>query len=220
VSFEVAHGPALRLTPPSLHPSVPPYATISMLRCPESPLGRFTLAQVRLVVRAGIRPRGLLLGAYCDVPAVAAALREGWGFDVHVADVKLLSRHDAVRGHVIVDGVAVLEMESADNEPVGLGDLTLLDNLHVVRILEPDAREPKGAIVQIDPEWSVHNADRGHPVLRTFDPDAFGGQGLLELTSPVSAITCSADVELTRPRFAIDLRQPAIESSRKLAHAV
>src|SRR5262249_12015883 len=53
--FEVIEGPAEWLIPPALHPSIPPYAALSVARFPTSPVGPFALAQVRLVVRAGIR---------------------------------------------------------------------------------------------------------------------------------------------------------------------
>ena len=82
VSYEVAEGPALDLTPPGLHPSIPPYATFSVCRVPESPVGPFTLAMVRLIVRAGIRPRGLLIKGFVDTDAAADGLRRGWGYDV------------------------------------------------------------------------------------------------------------------------------------------
>lgn len=217
LSYEVEHRGAQRLTPPSVHPSVPPYATLSALRCPESPLGAFTLAQVRLVVRAGIRPRALLLGAYCSSAPVAAALGAGWGWAVQTADVTFSARHDSVRSTVVVDGETVLEIESADNEPVGLADLTLLDNLHLVRLVEPGVAQPVGAIVQVDPIHTLTTVDRGRPVLRTFEPDAFGCRGHLRLTSAVTAITCRADIQLPRPRFALDTRVPALQSSRRLS---
>ena len=49
VNWEVEHEPALSLTPPSLHPSIPPYVAVFAGRYPESPVGPFTLAQMRLV---------------------------------------------------------------------------------------------------------------------------------------------------------------------------
>src|SRR5438876_2276346 len=64
LSFEVTEEPADWLIPPALNPSIPPYATLSVARFPQSPVGPFALAQVRLVARAGIRPRGYLLGRY------------------------------------------------------------------------------------------------------------------------------------------------------------
>ncbi len=80
LAFEVVEGPAEWLIPPALHPSIPPYVTLSVARFPTSPAGPFALAQVRLVVRAGIRPRAYLLGAYTNSAQAAAELRARWGF--------------------------------------------------------------------------------------------------------------------------------------------
>ena len=40
------------------------------------------------------------------------------------------------------------------------------DNLHLVRLGEP----PEGAILQIDPEYAIHKADRAVPRLRCPTP--------------------------------------------------
>ena len=58
INWEVDDAGALDLTPPSLHPSIPPFASFFAGHFPESPVGPFSIVQVRLVVRAGIRPRG------------------------------------------------------------------------------------------------------------------------------------------------------------------
>src|SRR5215207_572630 len=97
VNWEVEDEPALELTPPALHPSVPSYASFFGVRFPTSPVGPFTLAQVRLVVRAGIRPRGLCLGAVVDTAEAADALRQHWGYPVQQGDVTFTSRRDQFR---------------------------------------------------------------------------------------------------------------------------
>ena len=68
VNWEVEDGPALDLTPPALHPSIPPYLAAFAGRYPDSPVGAFSLVQLRLVVRAGIRPRAYCLGAVAISP--------------------------------------------------------------------------------------------------------------------------------------------------------
>src|SRR5687767_10050242 len=51
------------LLPRAMHPAVPSYVTFFVTRYPESPIGEFLLAQLRLMGRAGAHPRGFLLGA-------------------------------------------------------------------------------------------------------------------------------------------------------------
>src|SRR3954469_24181561 len=104
INWEVEDGAALALTPPSLHPSIPPFASFFAGHFPESPEGPFSIVQVRLVVRAGIRPRALCLRAVCDSAPVVAALREHWGYPVQRGPVVASSRHDQVHFAASVDG--------------------------------------------------------------------------------------------------------------------
>lgn len=209
VSYEVAEGPALSVTPPGLHPSIPPYATFSVCRFPESPVGPFSLAIVRLIVRAGIRPRGLLIKAFADSAAAADALRSGWGYDVSVANVALSRRHDQIRGTVVVDDEVALEAILEDPEPVGGGDLELFDNLHLVNAADGPL------LVQVDPTYEYRTADRGGAGLPIFRADALGIDGI-DPVYGVIAVACVADMELGAPRFVIDPTVPAVQGTRRL----
>ncbi len=211
VSFEVDEEPALAVTPPALHPSIPPYATFSVLHFPSSPHGPFTLAMVRLIVRAGIRPRGLLLGSWTDNGAAADGLAAGWGYRVGVAEVNFLRRYGSIRGVVAIDGDVALDLSLEDPEPVAPGDLELFDNLHLTNL---DGQDP--VIVQVDPTYEYSSADRGRAELATFDPDALGIAGL-DPVYPVVAVACRADLQLDAPRFVMDPVKPAIEGTRRLA---
>lgn len=215
VSYEVAEGPALAVTPPGLHPSIPPYATFSVCRFPESPVGPFTLAMVRLVVRAGIRPRGLLMKAFTDSPAAADGLRRGWGYDVSVADVSLSRRHDRITGSVLIDGVVAMEAILDDPEPVAGSDLELFDNLHLVTMAGDGAEPGEPLIVQVDPGYTFDTADRGGARLEHFDAAALDIVGI-EPVYAVVAVACRADMTLAPPRFVIDPTRPAVQGTRRL----
>ncbi|MFV0257954.1 MAG: acetoacetate decarboxylase family protein [Acidimicrobiales bacterium] len=210
VSYEVEDAPALAVTPPALHPSIPPYVTFSYGQYPESPHGPFTLAMVRLIVRAGIRPRGLLLGSWCDNPAAAEALRTGWGYRVDVAEVSLTRRYGAHRGVVTIDGEVALDAAMLDPEPIVPGDLELFDNLHLTNL---EGADP--VIVQVDPGYQYHRADRGDPELAVFDAGRLGISGIVP-NYAVVGVGCSADVELGAPRFVIDPEEAAVKSTRRL----
>ncbi len=213
VSYEVAEGPALAITPPALHPSIPPYATFSVCRFPESPAGPFTLAMVRLVVRAGIRPRGLLVKAFTDSEAAADGLRRGWGYDVSVADVALSRRHNHITGTVAIDGQPALAAILDDPQPVAGSDLELFDNLHLVNQADGDA-----LIVQVDPGYEYHTADRGRARLEAYEPERLGTTGI-DPVYAVVAVACTADMELAAPRFVIDPARPAVQGTRRLERA-
>ena len=209
VSFEVDEAASLAVTPPGLHPSIPPYATFSVVRFPESPVGEFSLAMVRLIVRAGIRPRGLLIKAFASSAAAADGLRGGWGYDVSVADVVLSRRHDQIRGTVSIDGELALEAVLEDPEPVGGADLELFDNLHLVNA------DDGPLLVQVDPTYEYRTADRGGAGLPVFRANALGIDGI-DPVYGVVGVACVADMELGPPRFVIDPTVPAIQGTRRL----
>ena len=214
LSFEVVEELAEWLAAPALHPSIPPYATLSVARFPDSPVGPYALAQVRLVVRAGIRPRAYMIGAYTDSEQAVAALRMRWGFPLELATVSLQARHDRVIGRVERDGRTILDMEAENPEHISGSDVTYIDSLHLVRVNE--GGEEKPLIVQVDPEYIFHAAQRGIPHLKTLDAAAWGAGDRLRCTNPMTATFTRCDTDLPRLRFALDPSLPALQGSRKL----
>ena len=212
VNWEVLHDPSLALTPPALHPSIPPYVAAFAMRVPDSPVGPFTLAQMRLVVRAGIRPRGYCLGAVCDSEAATEALREGWGYPVQVGDVRLAVRHDRVSCTASIDGRELMEVAVGDPEPINGADLLPFDNLHLIRL----GAGAEGAIVQVNPEYAIHGADRGRPILRLPDPAALGMAGGIRLTMAMTGFTFRADTTLPAVRFLMDPVRLAVQGTRRV----
>jgi hypothetical protein len=210
VSYEVREDPALAVTPPALHPSIPPYTTFSVLRCPESPVGPFHLAMVRLIVRAGIRPRGLLMAAFTDCDEAAEALSHGWGYKISTAEVSYHRRHNRIRGTVAVDGRIALDVSLIDPEPIAGADLELFDNLHLTNVAGEDP-----VIVQVDPTYVYRSADRGSAELTTFDAGALGVEGI-DPVYRLIAVACQADIELAAPRFVMDPALPAFQGTRRL----
>jgi hypothetical protein len=215
INWEVEDESALALTPPSLHPSIPPFASFFGCDFPESPVGRFSLVQVRLVVRAGIRPRGLCLGVVCDSPAAVEALRDHWGYPVQLGEVEVAGRHDQVRFTAALAGRTVVDLAVHTADVINGGDLMTFDNLHLVRFSDGDGDEAK--LVQVDPEYTIQQADRGRPTVSLPDPSALGMGGNLRLASPIIGFTFRADTDLVPVRFAIDAVAPAITSTRRVA---
>lgn len=215
VSYEVTEAPALAVTPPACHPSIPPYATFSVIEFPESPNGPFNLAMVRLIVRAGIRPRGFLLGAYTANEAAAKGLAEGWGYRVKVADVAFSRRYESIRGTVTIGGAVALDVSLLDPEPVAGGDLELFDNLHLTNLSGQPEGTTSRVIVQVDPTYEYSKAERGRAELTAMDPEALGISGLVP-NYRVVAVACQADIELAAPRFVMDPTMPAVKGTRRV----
>ncbi len=215
VNWEVDDAAAMELTPPACHPSIPPFASFVAGRYPDTPVGPFNLAQVRLVVRAGIRPRALCLGAVCDNAEATEALRSHWGFPVVHGEVDVSLRHDRLRVSATVDGKDVLEITLPGSEAIGGSDLMTFDNLNLVRLGEPAV----GTILQVDPEFAIHKAERSVPHVRLPDPEALGMRGRLKLTAPIVGFWCKADTDMVPVRFVMDPSVPALQGSRKVDRA-
>src|SRR5437867_10814890 len=79
LTFEIDDRQMTAALPPALYPTIPPVAYFSVAAYPESPIGPFALAQVRVGCRASALPRGFLLRAYSDSPAACDALGRRWG---------------------------------------------------------------------------------------------------------------------------------------------
>ncbi|MFV0306528.1 MAG: acetoacetate decarboxylase family protein [Desertimonas sp.] len=215
INWEVDAAGALELTPAALHPSIPPYASFFGCRFLDSPVGPFSLVQIRLVVRAGVRPRGLVLGAVCDSAAAVDALRRHWGYPVRLGDVEVAQRHDQVRFTAALDGDVIADLAVHTADVINGSDLMTFDNLHLARIGDDDTP----TLVQIDPEYTIHQADRGRPTVSLPDPSALGMDGRLRLGDPIIGFTFRADSDLVPVRFTIDPTRPAIAGTRRVTPA-
>jgi len=86
-TFELA-GPGVEsLFPPGLHPTLPVLAVFAFWRADAGPLGAFTLAQLRLSCRSGVRPRQLLVASFVAGEPAREALNADFGFGARPAQV-------------------------------------------------------------------------------------------------------------------------------------
>jgi hypothetical protein len=196
VVWEVWGEARAAVLPPGLHPVTPAAITWSWLRAPESVVGPFTLAQVRVLCRSGVRGRGFHVSGFVDNPDAAELLASRWGYRLAVADiVSLARRYHGTRGHVVVPGRrTVLDCGLAFPQPLSGDDLQYTDTMHL-------AHTPLGLrLLQVECDYRFGHADRGRPVLGGFDPEAWG-QPLLRPSYPVSASSAAADVSILPVRF-------------------
>ena len=100
-----------------------------------------------------------------------------------------------------------------DPEPIAGADIELFDNLHLTNVADSDP-----VIVQVDPGYTYHSADRGRAELSVFDADTLGVDGI-EPDYRVVAVACTADLELAAPRFVLDPTTPAVQGTKRLAAA-
>jgi hypothetical protein len=212
VLFEVPRD-SQTLLPPALHPAVPAYAVFAVTRYPESPVGPFTLGAVRLAARAGAHPRGYVLGAVASTAEAAAALRAGWGLPVTQGEVSLVRRHDRITGRVVRDGATILDCALLDPEPIAGGDVQYINWVTLVQA--PLDGSSATLLIQVDPKYTIHKAERGRPALAGFDAAAWNADAIRPLNPIVATVTLS-DTDLPRIRFVMEPREPVYKGTRRI----
>ena len=197
--FELPYAVREALLPPSLHPNTPPLLTVLVWSCPESPWGPFSLAQLRVGCRSGVRTRGFLLGAAVDNPEAAAALAAGWGLATRPGTVRLHRGYDAstVDAAFADAGAAdapALALRLSDPEPLGLDDVQFSGTL-------TPAELPRGLrLVQFEPDYDVRRSERVIPRLECLDAAAWGDARAVP-RGRVGASLTAATITLTPVRF-------------------
>jgi hypothetical protein len=201
------------LLPRAMHPAVPRYVTLWATSYPQSPVGPFRLAQLRIMSRAGAHPRGFVTAAVATTAEAVAALRERWGFPAALGAVVLKRYHDQVRATVTRDGAVVLEAALLDPETISGGDVQYIHSVTLARVAHDGAAGPR--LIQVDPRYTFHRAERGRPAAYTFDAAAWNVPGA-GLDHPISATAVTCDTDLPRIRFLMDPDVPVIRGTVKI----
>jgi hypothetical protein len=193
-TFEMRWAARQVTLPPGLHPTNPPIVVFLAWRVPEGPWGPFSLAQVRVGCRSGVRPRGLVAGCVNDNPVAAAALAAGWGLAGRPGTVELRRGYDAVELEVVVDGTVALGLVGRHPDPLSPADVQYT-------VTMAPAHTPKGLrLVQVEPEYTLARVERLRVRLSDFDPGGWADEALIPSTA-VSATIGVGDVTLPRLRF-------------------
>jgi hypothetical protein len=214
IHMEIDDDPADALIPKTMHPAIPMYAIFNVMHAPNSEWGPFTIAEVRAAGRTGVRPRGFVLRSYIDNEDAAKALTSRWGFPVAKADVALRVLHDRITGRVKLGGKVVYEVEEQDRDSISGNDIQYIASMHLAH----SKVDNKLVVVQVDPEYVFHKAERGKPRVVTLDPEAFGATAKsLNVMGAISASFTTADITLPKVRYICNPDVPAMQGTTKVA---
>lgn len=194
-AFEMPATAREAVLPAGLHPTNPPLLVVVAWRVEESPWGPFSLAQLRVSCRSGVRPRGLVVGCAVDRAQVVDVLRATWGLPARVADVDFARRYDRV--DLVVGsgaGDTALSLVAQDPDPLAIGDVQYT----VTMTLAVTPRGPR--LVQLEPEYALDRVERVRPRLVAFD-SGWWGDPLLMPVHPVAATIAVGSITLPRLRF-------------------
>jgi len=214
IHYEIDNDTVEDLIPVTMRPAIPAYAIFNVTKYPDSPAGPFSIAEVRVGSRAGVRPRGFVLRSYVSTEAAANELSQRWGYPAVVGKVYLRAYHDRVVANVTTaEGKKALDMEMIDREFISGNDIQYISSMHLARNKE----DGKLVVVQVDPEWVLHRAERGRPHIISVDSQSWGAGDMLRADYPISASFSTSDVTLSKVRYFCDPAQDAFKGTTSVA---
>jgi hypothetical protein len=78
-----------------------------------------------------------------------------------------------------------------------------------------DGERTTPLLVQIDPHYTLHKAERGRPRLYRFERAAWNAESLAPL-HPIAASFTACDTDLPQIRFVMDANVPVTQGTRKI----
>lgn len=199
---EIDDDPADALVPPSLRPGIPAYVSVVVSRIPESPVGPFGLAEVRVASRIGPRPGFFLLNSICDNEAARKELASRWGYRVTAGEVSMKEEHFRAIGTATVGEKTVLEFVLSHREPL---PGTRFNQLPTINLCKLDGK-PILAGLSIESNFSAN--DKGLQRV-TLDNETWRGGRHLRLLNPTAATVGVTDWTLGHIEFTVDPERAA-----------
>jgi hypothetical protein len=201
---EIETAPGDPLVPPSLRPCMPAYCSIVVSRIPDSPVGAFGLAEVRVAARVGPRPTFFLLNSFCDNEAARSVLASRWGYTVAAGEVAIRNEHYRAVGTVTEGGKNVMEFLLDHRDPL---PGTRFNQLPTVNLCKLDG---KPILAGLSIESNFSDNDKGNQHI-TLDTAAWHAKGL-RLLNPTSATVGVTDWTLGHIEFTVDAEKAAEQS--------
>lgn len=208
--FEYAADAAFQCIPPALHPALPPFGGLMFRHHPTSPVGPYTLAELRVTARAGVHYVGYCTGGFVDNPDAVQMLRDRYGWPVQQADVRLRRRYYGVEGRVELDGKTIADCRLEKPQIISGKDVLYTANMHLAQI------DGRPRLAQVEAEYTFHRAERGAAHLSTLDTGAFG-EARLKPTNPLPATMTQSTVKYREIRFLVEPDKPALHNTERIA---
>ena len=199
------------LIPPSLRPAMPSFGSIAVSHVPDSPVGPFTLAELRVGVRVGAIGGLFLIGAVCDSEAACQPLGERWGIRAVAGEVVLEELYHKVEARVTVAGRTALHLRLTHRQVLPGTRLNVPSLISLARL-------DGAAILTHAPVTIAYaQADGGRQTLLAFDGSAFGAGENFRPAFPMGATFGAADLTLGAVDLTIDPIKAAEESVKAVA---
>ncbi len=138
-----------------------------MSRIPESPVGPFGLAELRVAARVGPRPTLFLLKSFCDNEAARKELASRWGYRVSPGEVGPERDHYRAIGSVAAAGKTVMQFTLSHRAPL---PGTRFNQLPTVNLCRLDGKAILAGLA-IESNFSANDKGQQHV---TLDNEALG----------------------------------------------
>lgn len=197
--LEIPVARAIAALPPAVHPCIPGVIAVLHYHCPVSDIGAFELLTLAVLCRSAAKHRMMTLSAFTNNSQAQSFFRDGWGYPVALADVKLAIQYDRVRSVVVQHGKKVLDVATRD--PIALtgpgASVRYAQSLN-------RAHTPRGSkLVQVDVSYEFKRSARGVPQFYVYDGAALGDPHPMP-GHPVSGTLVRANISFDAVRFVAD----------------
>jgi hypothetical protein len=127
--------------------------------------------------------------------------------------VALRTHYDRIFATVVKSGQRILDVALSQSETVSGADIQYISSVHLAQVIGIDTPGPR--LVQIDPRYTFHRAERGRPVLRYLDEAAWHCTGFSMVNTIVGSLT-TVDTDLPRIRFVMDPELPVVQGTTRI----
>ena len=125
----------------------------------------------------------------------------------------LRRRHDRIMATVARDGQPILDAALVNPEPIAGGDVQFIHSVMLARVVEDGRKVPY--LIQVDPHYTMHKAERGRPEVSRFDPAGWNA-GALALNFPIAATLTQCDTDLPQIRFVMHPETPVVQGTKRI----
>lgn len=210
MAAELAHEAAGEYLPAALTPVLPPFARIEIRKHEDSPWGAFHLACLELPARAAGSPVCYVSGGFCDNDRAADYLRLHYGARLKRGAISVERRYTGIEARIASEGRLVFDGLMERPEAIPDGNVPAMPLEHLAKF------EGQLWLVEEEIEHSFFGVEMGATLVRTFEADAFGVDGLA-LQAPMPAIFSRCSSVFLPVRRLIDPAQPAETGTREIA---
>jgi len=127
--------------------------------------------------------------------------------------VTLRTHYDRVFATVVQGGQKILEAALSQSETVSGADIQYIASVHLAQVT--GIAQPGPRLVQVDPRYTLHKAERGRPVLHYLDEAAWHCAGFSVVNTIVGSFT-TVDTDLPQIRFVMDPEMPVVQGTTRV----